>query len=192
MASSPKAAPPAAPSGASYAVNMAIAGGYAARATLVFGHVQHVVPGDVPGCSVNPASDAEVPGTLTVTNLTPNFPLSPGIELSYDSETLTDSSGSACSEYLYFRATGPLSFDQSIHEGIWIIFPNYYTPNTPQGSPASYAAEKIGLSYADQTADSDGPGTQATVTVTGPGVTSSAGQYGGTPQIRVASILRGS
>jgi hypothetical protein len=171
---------------------MNIAGGYAARATIAFGRVQHVVPSDVPGCSVNPVADGEVPGTLTVTNVTPNYPLAPGIELTYDSETLTDSNGSACTEYLYFRATEPLSFGQSIHEGLWIIFPNYYTPDTPQGSPLSYAAEKIGLSYSDQTADSDGPGTRANVMVTGPGVTSSAGQYGGTPEISVARILRGS
>lgn len=144
--------------------------GYTATATLRRGSLEkadHQQNGTLrlgSSCSVNPETDAVIPFQISVTNTTPNFSASPGIEVVADgpndslptkvSAEIGYSEGPQCvtfvpapyaypgdengngPDYLAFSPTDPLTPNASTYASGFFIASNYYSPAHPNGEPA--------------------------------------------------------
>jgi hypothetical protein len=135
-------------------------GGYTYEATLAFQASQHSIAGDVGACPVDTTTDAEVPGTLTITNTTPRFPAEPGMNLWFgtssqgfavvDTDCKDDNTNGAV-----FYADSPLNTGQSIAERIWLVVPHFYSPDFPSGNRSILAERTLNAVWSWPTQNSD-------------------------------------
>jgi len=161
---------PASSAVSTWMIRMTPSGGYVIGATIALDAPQHFSATDLPQCQGDPQTDAEIPGTLTVTDETRNFPDEPGIEIhSLTGATIADSSNCIAIGNLpgiAFTATSPQSYGQSISEKIWVVVPNYYNPNHPNGNTALLANVQLQPGYYN----SNQPGAVALFHISGPNI----------------------
>jgi len=153
---------------------MSVSGGYTYQATLTFQPPQHASGSAISQCTYNPTTDAELVGTLTVTNET-NFSGEPGVSIEPNgSADVTSTNADSCDNsgtgYGFNEtATSPLSQGQSFTNTIYVIIPNFYTPDHPNGDPASVRNQTIGIFYYDQDTQTTANGGSITGPGEGPG-----------------------
>jgi hypothetical protein len=169
-------------------ISMKVEGGYVFQATLALQGIAHAKTTDVGSCQeLNLGTDAEVAGTLTLTNKTPGFSAEPGINLWFGTGTpdyaVVDSSGceDANTNGAVFYATSPLRQGQSIHESIFLVIPDFYSPQFPDGDSAALS-RPLALTYQPPGSETFG---SATYTITGP-----SGRTSNGPNLSLSTFAR--
>ena len=137
-------------------------GGYKARLEYRFGAVEHassLAPLPVSGrtalasCQVNPAADAVIPVSYTLTNTTPGFSTPAtltirelgGVSASGDAVV---GGGGVCGRVdipLLAVHWDQIGSGQSVSDDLFLVVPNYFSPAKPSGDPALLTQECIGI-----------------------------------------------
>jgi hypothetical protein len=167
---------PASSAVSTWKVRITPPGGYIYGATIALGAPQHFSSSDVPQCSQgDPQTDAEISGTLTLTNDTPNFPGQPGIDIEVVADPLPNAVIADPNDCLpisgnipaiAFLANGQVPQGQPISEHIWVVVPNYFSPNDPNGNPSLLTNVLLQSFYYG----ANGTDSSVHVTVSGPNV----------------------
>jgi hypothetical protein len=161
VATTPAAAPTGPSPETTWTIHATNPGGYADRATITLGPVQHFSATDLPQCQQgDPQTDAEIPGTLTLTNETRGFSDQSGIQIMAIGALIADPNncpGNGQLPAIVFSADGPLPYGQSITEKIWVIVTLYYDPNHPNGTPSMLKTAELQPKFVDNGAISTGP-----------------------------------
>jgi hypothetical protein len=152
-ASPPGSVPTAPDARASWHYVMRPHGGFVYSATLALQAPEHAVAADAAPCDVNSETDAQIQGTLTLVNETPDFTGRPGVTfelgggLEYASSDGCQSSSDGTAPGGSFYATRPIASGDSISEKIVFIVPNVYTPDNPDGGPSAYKNVSFQIVY---------------------------------------------
>jgi hypothetical protein len=164
-------------------------GGYTFDGTVDLGTPEAFTEGITQGsltagsaCTINPGADAIVPGFLSLTNETSGFSATPAVTVGWSGTgwggSISEieagfSDGPVCeTNDLEVQSTNPVSEGGGFNIRFFVIIPNYYTPDDPQGDTALLSQAQLSLSPCLD------PSTDNTITPTsmnGPGVSGTGG-----------------
>lgn len=193
--SPPPPSTPAGPLNTTYSFTESEAGGYTFSGTLQLGSPQQYQSGSITegsltagsACTMNPQTDAVIPGYLTLENTSSgNFNAIAGVQLQWSSSAIGgievgfsdgpscegSGSGGSGNDAFGLQSTNPLSPGSQTSADLFIWIPGYYSPNDPQGNPSLLAGADLQLV---EDIDSSNNVDIVPQSVSGPGASSSNG-----------------
>lgn len=191
-AASPTPESPAGPLNNTYNFTESETGGYTFQGTLSFGAPEQFQSGITQGdltagsaCNINAQTDAVIPALLSETNTSSGFNAIVGTELAWDSSAIDGieigyKDGPQCEgqsdgeSRLNVETTSPSATGSGFSANMFIVVPNYYSPQYPSGNAALLTGVYLQLvEYANSDSNVD----IIPQTVSGPGATSTDGLY---------------
>jgi hypothetical protein len=148
-------------------------GGYRYSASLALGKPEHIDADAIAPCTAESGTSAQILGTLTITNNTPNFPARPYVDFS-SSQHLLFGAGEQCQgegegDNIGYQPDSDLQPGASSTNRVALVVPEYYSPEHPSGDTEALANYEITAETEVKTPGGEGA---VPVAISGPDVTS--------------------